>query len=529
MADFASPPLGRDQLVLFPDKLDDIIGTDHPVRLLDDILERLDWKAWEDAYVLMRGQPPIHPRVMVSAILYGILKRIRTSRALEEAIEIRSDFRWLVQGRSIDHTTISKFRTTNSAQIKELFVQIALVAQSLGYLPLATLGFDGTRMRSNNRKSGSRTPEELRVAKQELAAKYEELEAKTAQADKQDDVRLADDSGLRLNKELADVARRRKKVDAALAEIERLQNADQKIPARIPITDPQSRITPNKEGGFAPNYTPLATVDVDSGLIVASSVISNTDEDKHMIAAVKEVMESFSLEKPPKEMLADGMICTGENLAECESMGIDFYSPIKLDDEQDNPARRQDLTHSVAPADIERLPTTTTKHRDGTTTTQFNKNAFIYDVEHDCYWCPSGKQLSFEGTTSETENGRRRIRFRYLAKAEDCASCPLQAKCMKSSTKRRMVNHEQHESRRIEHAKKMSQPESKKTYGRRRHPGERPFATIKSQFGARAFLTRRLSRVTSEWHWLTSAFNLHRLMSLISGNTGPPMLAQNAS
>ena len=40
MADFATPPLGRDQLVLFPEKLDDIIASDHPVRLLDDILER---------------------------------------------------------------------------------------------------------------------------------------------------------------------------------------------------------------------------------------------------------------------------------------------------------------------------------------------------------------------------------------------------------------------------------------------------------------------------------------------------------
>jgi hypothetical protein len=62
--------------------------------------------------------------------------------------------------------------------------------------------------------------------------------------------------------------------------------------------------------------------------------------------------------------------------------------------------------------------------------------------------------------------------------------------------------HEQHESHRVEHA------------------GERPFATIKSQFGARGFLTRGLAKVRCEWHWLTSAFNLHRPMSLIAGNAG---------
>ena len=83
MAEFKSPPENRNQIVLFPEKLDDAISPDHPVRLLDDILRRIDWSAWEAKYVLVRGQPPIHPRVIASVILYGILKRIRTTRALE--------------------------------------------------------------------------------------------------------------------------------------------------------------------------------------------------------------------------------------------------------------------------------------------------------------------------------------------------------------------------------------------------------------------------------------------------------------
>lgn len=522
MADFAAPPLGRDQLVLFPEKLDDVVAPDHPVRLLDDILDRLDWNAWESSYVLVRGQPPIHPRVIASAILYGIMKRIRTSRALEEALEVRTDFRWLAQGRTIDHTTLSRFRTKNNALIKELFVQIALVARNLGYLPLATLGFDGTRMRASNRRSASRTPEELRQAKSELAKRYDELDAKLTQADKQEDERAGDTKDRQLSEELADVSRRRTKVDEALAEIERLEKADQKVPARLPTTDPQSRITPNKDGGFSPNYTPTATVDIDSGLIVGAGVIAHTDEDKHMIAAVKEVMKSFSLEQSPKELLADGMMCTGDNLSACKSMGIEFYSPIQLVSDANNPAQREDLSQAIASKDIALLPTTTTRHRDGTTTTQFNKNAFVYDKEKNCYWCPSGKSLPYTNTTTETENGRTRVRLRYLAVVQDCASCPIRLQCIKASTKQRMVCHEQHESHRVEHANKMAQPESKKKYSRRRHAGERPFATIKSQFGARGFLTRGLEKVSCEWHWLTSAFNLHRLMRLVTSNADPP-------
>ena len=73
---------------------------------------------------------------------------------------------------TIDHTTISEFRRKNADQLKDLFVQIVLVARDLGHVPLASLGFDGTRMRANNRKTGTRTPEELRKAKAELEEKF---------------------------------------------------------------------------------------------------------------------------------------------------------------------------------------------------------------------------------------------------------------------------------------------------------------------------------------------------------------------
>ena len=141
---FKSPPECRDQIILFPEKLDRAIPSDHPVRVLDDILKRIDWKPWEAKYSLVRGQPPIHPSVIAGVILYGILKRIRTTRALEEAIEVRLDFRWLCSRQSIDRTTISKFRVTHKELIKELFVQVALIARQIGQLTLDTLGFNGT-------------------------------------------------------------------------------------------------------------------------------------------------------------------------------------------------------------------------------------------------------------------------------------------------------------------------------------------------------------------------------------------------
>src|SRR5690348_4575167 len=107
---FAAAPQKREQMVVFSHRLDDALPKDHPVRPVDGILGRLDWTAWEACYHGQLGQPPIHPRVVAGAILYGLLTRIRSSRGLEEAVQVRLDFLWLVEGHSIDHSTFSKFR-----------------------------------------------------------------------------------------------------------------------------------------------------------------------------------------------------------------------------------------------------------------------------------------------------------------------------------------------------------------------------------------------------------------------------------
>jgi hypothetical protein len=111
----------------------------------------------------------------------------------------------------------------------------------------------------------------------------------------------------RLKDELADILQRKNKIDAACTELENLRKQGESIPDRIPTTDPQSRINPNKEAGFAPNYTLTVTVDIDSGLIVATDVHTSPAEERFMMGQITQVVESFSMEAEPKELLADGM------------------------------------------------------------------------------------------------------------------------------------------------------------------------------------------------------------------------------
>jgi hypothetical protein len=85
--------------------------------------------------------------------------------------------------------------------------------------------------------------------------------------------------------ELADVDQRRQRVQAALDqaraadEARRQQGVNPETnPAQVPTTDPDSRVMPNKEGGYAPNYTPIATTDGERGFIVDCDVLAEVNE-----------------------------------------------------------------------------------------------------------------------------------------------------------------------------------------------------------------------------------------------------------
>ena len=94
---WARAPIERNQAVLFSPTLNDAIGEDHPVRLLDEILRRQDWSDWVKPCGDHRGRPPIHPRILAAVILYGLMRRIRSSR--DAGIYVRPQRRFHVVGR----------------------------------------------------------------------------------------------------------------------------------------------------------------------------------------------------------------------------------------------------------------------------------------------------------------------------------------------------------------------------------------------------------------------------------------------
>lgn len=504
----------REQVVLFPTRLDEAVDQNHIVRVLDAVLDRFDWKPLEKTYHQRLGQPPIHPRIISSVILYGLMCRIRASRRLEEALINRIDFRWLAYGMSIDHTTICEFRRNHPDQLRELFVQTVLIGHEMKLVEFQRIAFDGTHVRANNRKTGTRTPGQIRKMKEELQAEFDRLNEKADSEDAEDEELFgsSDSDGDSDNQQ-----RQRKlknacaAVEAALSELEKIEDSREKTPERLPITDPESRFGRNKEGGFAPNYTPTATVDVTSGIIVDQTVIAQSNESGELMATIQQVQEDFGLDEPVPDVLADSLMATGENLRDCEQAGVNLYSPVPNTHAGINPAVRDDLSQPVADDQISLLPMKNVT-ANGQKAQRFDKQAFMYDGGQQVYYCPSGKKLVYSSSYETFYSGRKVTRTRYRAHRADCGSCPLASKCLGSQAKFRQIDRGEYQDELDRQKAKMQHADSQAIYAERRHAGEYPFAVIKQFFGLRQFLTRTLSRVQQEWAWAATAFNIQKLM-----------------
>jgi transposase len=508
---WAVPPVARDQLALFETSLDEVIPEDHLVRVLDEILRALDWREFEAKYHGTLGARPVHPRVLASIILYGHLTRVRSSRQLEAALWCRVDFRWLAEGEPLDHSTISIFRKQFAELLLGINTQFGLLAHQMGVTTLTQFGFDGTRLRASNARSRKVAVDKLDELEQELQKTFAELEQQVANADALDEEQLGGASLNRVPAELRKTENRLKAVRRAKAEIERVKAAKEPVPERIPLTDPESRISPNKEGGFAPNYTPLSAVDLESGLILDGDVIQNTDEEQHLVASLEAIESRFAaagLTQHVESLAADGLFVTGPNLEALAERKTTFYGPIAA---QPEIVKRADGRMPIPTEQWPQLPMVVVrKGKAGQPDqVQLAKEAFLYDAAENCYWCPQGQPLSHIGQTSETTRGteRRVIRQRYRAEATACESCPLRDKCLQAQGTQRTLSHDQYEEHRNALRERLTAESSSDQLTRRQSEGERPFAVVKQQMGIRQFLLRGHENVNKEWRWMTSSAN----------------------
>lgn len=507
---FATPKAPRHQMVLYAQCLDEMIPEDAPVRVFAGLLDEVDWSAWEAAYVGF-GQPPIHPRYVAGAILYGLMNNVRSLRELETAACKHLDFIWLLEGFTPDHSTFGQFRQRHSEGIQDLKRQIAKSLLGARQRPLLELLIDGTRLRADSDRHGARSAKIIEAIIAELDRRMEAMKRNDEagalpQTQCFEGMAPDGDASDRLawvNKEIARLEQQREKFQKAL-EVAQARDARSQAhdgrnakPVRVPVTDPESQIAPNKEGGYAPNYTPVAAIDAETGAIIHDDVVDGSDEASAVVPAV-EAAEAIAGQKPAA-VLADGNFAAGEVLAALDAEEIEAYMPVGSASPAENPAQRPDPTQPVPEADLGRLP----KHG-----RHFARAAFVYDTEADAYHCPMGHTMAPFKQGKNTSG----VQYTYY-KCHDCSACPLAAQCIKGQAPFRTITRDEFEPLREATAERMASQEGQAIY-RKRAPGiEGVFAHLKSCMGIRRFTRRGLKNVRCEWSWICSAYNLKKLIA----------------
>jgi transposase len=440
----------RSQLFLLPDCVDDYVGEDNPVRIVDAFIDELGLAALGFAGVIPEatGRPAYHPSTLLKIYLYGYLNRVQSSRRLEREAQRNIELMWLTGRLAPDFKTIADFRRDNGAAIRAVCSQFVVLCRQLGLFTRAVVAIDGSKFKAVNNRDKNFT-----VAK--VGKRIEQVDASIARY-----LRALD----RADREESDVAevksvRLKEKIAGLRRQIQSLKEMAQQVQAapdqQVSLTDPDARsMATSGKGTAAVGYNVQIAVDAEHHLI--SGPRGDQPGLRPQPARAHGAEGAAGCEQIIA--LADRGYFSSDQVLSCEGTGV---API--------------------------VPKTLTSS--GTKRGLFSRQDFIYDAEHDHYTCPAGGKLTkIHRRADHTEDFDR---YRHLSA---CFTCPLRPRC--TPTQRRIIKRWENEDVLDRMQTRLDRmPEA---VGVRRQTVEHPFGTLKAWMGATHFLTQTLDKVRTE-------------------------------
>ena len=136
------------QISLLPPSLEELIDINHPVRVVNSVIDKLELSQLEQSYK-GGGTSSFHPRMLLKVLVYGYLSNIYSSRQLEAATKESIYMMWLSGMSRPDHNTINRFRGQRlKDNLKEIFRQVVLLLVESGHVSLKEIYTDGTKLES---------------------------------------------------------------------------------------------------------------------------------------------------------------------------------------------------------------------------------------------------------------------------------------------------------------------------------------------------------------------------------------------
>ena len=457
----------RSQLTLMPDCLEDYIGTDNSVRVIDAFVEALDLSEMGfDASAAATGRPGYHPALLLKIYIYGYLNRIQSSRRLERESGRNVELMWLTGRLSPDFKTIADFRRDNGKGIRNVCRRFIALCRQLNLFSEAIVAIDGSKFKAVNNRDKNFTPHKLAQRMKQID---ESIERYLQELDTADRTQSAD-AGQRGQHIQGKLAKLRQQMDY-LREIE--EQLKQQPDEQLSLTDPDARsMATSGRGTGMVGYNVQASVDTKHHLIVAHEVTNEGYDRRQLSNMALKSREAIRTEQ--LDVLADRGYFKGPEILKCVEAGITPWVPKTMT--SDNKAKGL-----------------------------FDKRDFIYVEVDDAYRCPAGERLPRRHSSIEHE---MLIHSYYTT---NCQRCELKPQC--TTSKERRVRRWEHEGvlDAMQHRLNITPGKMKQ----RRCTVEHVFGTLKFWMGSAHFLMKRLKNVGTEMSLHVLSYNLRRVINLM--------------
>lgn len=184
-----------DQLYLMPPSPCDWLPEDHLARFVLELIEELDLSAIERPIQSKdpRGERPYDPRMMMALLVYGYCTGVMSSRKIERKTYEDVAFRYLAGGQHPEFSTICAFRRTHLAAVEDLFQQVVRLARGAGLVKMGHVSLDGSKVDANASKHKAMSYDRMQTDEQRLEAEIQALLARAEDQDQADDARLGVD------------------------------------------------------------------------------------------------------------------------------------------------------------------------------------------------------------------------------------------------------------------------------------------------------------------------------------------------
>ena len=364
----------RVQSTLFPECLEDWIGEDNPVRVIDVFVDELDLAelGFSGVDPEVTGRPSYHPSVLLKLYIYGYLNRVQSSRRLEREAGRNVEVLWLTGRLAPDHKTVADFRKDNGRAIRQVCAQFVALCRTMGLLTEASVAIDGSKFKAvNNRdKNFTRAKMEWRMAQiEESVARYlQQLDT----ADRQEPSEALKTKTDRLKEKIEKLKEQMRRLE--VIKVEMLATPDQ----QISLTDPDARsMATSGRGSGVVGYNVQVAVETKHHLIITHEV-TNVGTDRSQLSSVaKEAKATLGADN--LDAVADRGYFNSEEILACEGAGITVTLP---------------------------KPMTSNSKAAG----RFGKQDFRYMAAEDVYVCPAGQRLAYSFTTEDKGLVLRRYR-----------------------------------------------------------------------------------------------------------------------